>query len=299
MNNILWLIRREIWENRSLWIVPSVVAAVILIVASFGLINVGDNDAFWMGTSDGPSRFGPMDLDKRRMIYGFTISMFTLVQLFACGIAVFFYLLDSLLGERKDRSILFWKSLPLSDAEIVASKVLTALVVAPLFVLLVCGLTQVLFAPIWAMRFGGTALGNVIMPWDGGVWLRVQALFLLLVPAVVVWYLPIAGYLLVVSAWARGKAFLWAILPPLALLAIEEWLMSSHHVGHFLGRRLGGMAQIMAYEPTSKVTADTALREMVSHVGTVFTHPETWYGVLAAAVLFFAAVRIRRYRDDS
>ncbi len=299
MNNILWLVRREVWENRSLWIVPLVVAGVILIVGSFGGIHVNGNDSFWFGTGDHAQEFGPKDPDHRRMIYGFTISMFTVVQLVACGVVVFFYLLDSLLGERKDRSILFWKSLPLSDAEIVASKLLTALVAAPLFVLLVSALMQVLFAPIWSLRFGGTPLANMLMSWDGGVWVYVQAMFWLIVPTTVVWYLPIAGYLLVVSAWARKNAFLWAILPPLSLLAIEEWLMDSHYVGHFLSRRFGGMFEIMAYEPTSKVTIDNALRELVGHVGAVFTHAETWYNVLAAAVLIFAAIRIRRYRDDS
>jgi len=300
VNNLLWLVRREVWENRSLWIAPLVIAGVILIVAAFGGIHVDGKDAFWVGTGDDQRLPAiDVDLDKRRMIYGITISVFSMIQLFVLAIVVFFYLLDSLLNERKDKSILFWKSLPLSDTEVVTSKMLTALVLAPAFVLVVSGVTQLLFALVWSLRFGGTQLGNILMPWDGSVWMNVQAAFWLLAPATIVWYLPIAAYLLLVSVWARKNAFLWAVLPPVALLAIEGMLMQSHHVADFVGRRLSGVFEIVNFEPSPNITADTALAEVVRHVGRVFIHPETWFGLLAAAAMIFAVIRIRRYRDDN
>ena len=83
---------------------------------------------------------------SKQIIYAITLSTFTAVQLFTMVIVLFFYLLDSLLAERKDRSILFWKSLPVSDTEVVLSKLLTAAVVVPLFVLVVSAVLQVLFA---------------------------------------------------------------------------------------------------------------------------------------------------------
>ena len=301
MNNILWLIRREIWENRSLWIAPLALAGFLVVVSAFGGVHVGENDNFWFGTAMGNQELHGLDpdLDKRRMIYGFAISMFTTIQLAVLGIVVFFYLLDSLLSERKDRSILFWKSLPLSDTEVVTSKVLTGLVVAPVFVLLLSAVTQLLFGLVWWMRFGGTTLGNVLMPWDAMTWLKVQAVFWMMAPAAILWYLPIAGFLLVVSVWARKNSFLWAVLPWVALTAIEGLLMQSHHVANFLGDRFGGVFRIMAYEPSSKVTSDNALAEVASHIGRVFTQYDTWLGVIAAAAVVFAAIRIRRYRDDS
>ena len=300
MNNILWLIRREVWENRSLWIAPLVIAGVILITAAFGGIHVDDDD-FSFGLRSGNvdlSAFNP-DLDKRRMIYGMTISTFIMIQMFVLAIVVFFYLLDSLLNERKDRSILFWKSLPLSDTEVVSSKLLTALVVAPAFVLLVSAATQILFALVWSLRFSGTPLGNILMAWDGRTWMSVQAAFWMLAPATIIWYLPIAAYLLVVSVWARKNAFLWAVLPPVSILAIEGLLMQSHHFGEFLARRLGGVFDIMKFEPSSTITPENVLGEVIRHISKVFIHPETWYGVLAAAAMIFAVIRIRRYRDDS
>jgi ABC-2 type transport system permease protein len=302
-NTLLMLVRREVWENRSLWITPLVIMGVILLAAAFGGIHSNGGDGNFV--------FGPQptdeelkgilstSADKREAIYGMTIATFTMMQLFTLGIVVFFYLLDSLLSERKDRSILFWKSLPISDTQVVASKLLTALVAAPIYVLLVSAATQLLFALVWSLRFGGTTLGQILMPWDGGVWLQVQAGFVALVPAVLLWYLPIAGYLLLVSVWARRNAFLWAVLPPVAILMVEGLLLRSNVFANFLGHRFGGLFEIMGFHETNMVDTENALGIFMSHVGNVFTHYETWLGVLAAAAMFVAVVRIRRYRDDS
>jgi ABC-2 type transport system permease protein len=313
VNNILWLIRREIWENRSLWIAPLVIAGVILIAAAFGGIHVGDNDNIWVGTGDsGAETISPRDreqirdamasagLEKKQLIYAITLSTFTAVQLFAMVIVLFFYLLDSLLAERKDRSILFWKSLPVSDTEVVLSKLLTAAVVVPLFVLLVSSVLQVLFALVWSVRFSGTILGDTLMAWDGATWMQLQASFLLFIVAALLWYLPLVAYLMVVSVWARRNAFLWAVLPPLSILAIEGLIMRSNQFGEFLGRRLGGVFEIMerALRDIHQDGAPT-VSDVFECVTAVFRAPETWYGLLVAAGLIFGAIRIRRYRDDN
>jgi ABC-2 type transport system permease protein len=302
MNNLLVLIRREYWENRSLWIAPLVIAGIILVSAAFGGIHTGD-DGFSFGTSDGPSDSEIRDilgsLDKRQMIYGVTISTFTVFQLVVLGIVVFFYLLDSLLGERQDRSILFWKSLPISDAQVVGSKLLTALVTAPVYVLLVSAATQLLFGVIWWLRMRGSPLGEVLMPFDAGVWLQVQAGSWMLALAAILWYLPIAGYLLLVSVWARKRAFLWAVLPPVAILLAEGLLRQSHHFGEFLVRRLGGVFQIIGEGDHHYESGAPSLADMAGRIGAVLTHWETWAGLVVAAAFIVATIRIRRYRDDS
>ncbi|HEU4780916.1 MAG TPA: ABC-2 transporter permease [Steroidobacteraceae bacterium] len=314
MNDMIWLIRREIWENRSLWIAPLVIAGVILISAAFGGIHVGDKGAFWIG-SDSSIDLSTEDreqirnamataaLDKKQIVYAITLSTFTAVQLFSMSIVLFFYLLDSLLAERKDRSILFWKSLPVSDTQVVLSKLLTAAVVTPLFVLLVSSVLQVLFAGVWSIRFNGTFLGDALMAWDGEIWLKLQAAFLLLLVSGIFWYLPLLAYLMVVSVWARRNAFLWAVLPPVAILAIEGMLHQSAHFAEFLGRRFVGNFQIME-EAAGRMTGDgtdgmVTVREVFEAVTAVFTHYETWLGVLVAGAMIFGAIRIRRYRDDS
>ena len=315
MNNILWLIRREFWENRSLWIAPLAIAGVILVLTAFGGVHIGQNQSFWFGT--GASDLEGMSAterehmknalgeitDKRQMIYAFTLTMLTSVQMFALVIVVFFYLLDTLLAERKDRSILFWKSLPVSDAEVVTSKLLTAVVAAPIFVLLLSAVVQILFRlVIWA-RFGGSIVGDFLPIFDFSIWLQVQAASWFMTFTAVAWYLPLVGYLLLVSVWARRNAFLWAVLPPVAVLIIEGMLSQSHHFADFLGRRFAGHVMIME-EATKNTLGRTeehlpTLGEAFNIIGQVFQSAELWIGVLAAAAFIVVTIRIRRMRDDS
>jgi len=313
MNNMLWLIRREIWENRSLWIAPLAVAGVILVIAAFGGIHVGDGGNFSMGWhSDSSIDISEQDrehirnamamapLDKKQIIYAITLSTFTAVQLFTMIIVLFFYLLDSLLSERKDRSILFWKSLPVSDTAVVLSKLLTAAVVVPLFVLLVSSALQVLFALVWSVRFSGTMLGEALMAWDGPTWLNLQASFLLTITTAILWYLPLIAYLMLVSVWARRNAFLWAVLPPVAILAIENMILGSNHFGDFLGHRFIGVFELLESKVGSvHGSGMITVRAVAEAVSGVLTSYETWLGVLAAAAMIYGTIRIRRLRDDS
>ena len=313
MNNMLWLIRREFWENRSLWIAPLVIAGVILVLTAFGGVHIGQNETFWFGTGTSDLEgMSPADrehlnnalsqvTDKRQMIYAFTLMMLTSVQLLALVIVVFFYLLDTLLAERKDRSILFWKSLPVSDAEVVTSKVLTAAVAAPVFVLLLSAVLQVLFGLVVWARFHGSVVGEVMPVFDAGVWLQVQAASWLMTFTAIVWYLPLLGYLLLVSVWARRNAFLWAVLPPVSVLIIEGMLNQSHEFADFLGRRFAGHLELMDLG-SNGFNGDRdmpGVSEVLEAVSRVFASPETWLGALAAAAMIFGAIRIRRFRDDS
>ena len=295
---VMMLIRREIWENRSLWVGPLAISGIILFAAAFGGIHFGDSDTNWFGHG-APETLNHLDAgeDKRRTIYASAMGMLTVIQLTVLGVVIFFYLLDSLLAERKDRSILFWKSMPISDAQVVSSKALTALVVTPLYVVAVSAATQLAFGIIWFLRMGSHFPANLLVPFDGATWLQLQVGCLALVPAVVLWYLPIAAYLMLISVWARKNAFLWAILPWLALEMIEGLLMQSHHVADFLGRRFGGVFMVM--DLGSSRSEAPELSVFLRHLANVFVSGEAWLGALAAAGLFFAVIRIRRYRDDS
>jgi ABC-2 type transport system permease protein len=297
-NKVLMLVRREIWENRSLWIAPLAIAGIILVSAAFSATPFdGGEHRDWMVPGSGPDEIRHLPAaDKGELIYAGILSMLTVVQLFALGIVVFFYLLDCLMTERKDRSILFWKSLPISDTEVVTSKALTSLVAAPLYVLAISAVTQILFGLIIWARFHDSVFGAMIVPWPVGTWAQVQVGFLALVPAAILWYLPLAGYLMLVSVWARKNAFLWAVLPPMAVLLVESLITHTHHFADFLGRRLVGLFMIMDFEDGAR---EPTLAAALEHVGRVFTHYETWLGVLVAAGFLVAVIRIRRYRDDS
>ena len=304
MNNLIMLVRREYWENRSLWIAPLIIAGIILVLALFGFINAGDGN-FSFGTVDAPRELGLHDLadspEKQRGIYQGVMMGFTSIQLLVLGIVIFFYLLDALLAERKDRSILFWKSLPISDTEVVGSKLLTALLVAPVFVLLVSAATQLLFGVIWWARMHSSPLGQMLIPFDAGAWLRVQGGTWMLAAATILWYAPLAAYLLLVSVWVRKNAFLWAVVPPVAILAIEGLLMHSHHFGSFLARRLIGVYEIIGMDSGTGGSGpeSSPFSEFSGSVGAALVHWETWAGMAVAVALVVATIRIRRYRDDS
>jgi ABC-2 type transport system permease protein len=300
-NNILMSIRREIWEHRALWIAPLVVAGVLLLISALGGVNGDEQDGFWIHKSDGVSidhsRSAPPDAIRQLVVSGM-MSMLTMVQLITLGIVVFFYLLESLLTERRDRSILFWKSLPVSDGEVVASKALTALVVAPLFVLVVSAVMVLLCSAVITLRMSDLPFNA----WSLPAWLDVQAVLFGFVPMVVLWYLPIAGYLMVISAWVRKNAFLWAVLPPVGLLIIEKLVMHSEMVGKFLANRFGGFMGVVDPEDLRRMdefTPDHVVRDSYRLIGQVFASWEIWVGALAGLALIYAAARIRRLRDDS
>ena len=308
-NNILMLIRRELWESRSLWIAPLVVAGVLMVISALGGVHYNDGDDFWIGSNDSLQDLSPAERERvlehmnpkpevREMITSSVFAMLTMVQLITLGIVVFFYLLDSLLAERRDRSILFWKSLPISDGEVVTSKALTALVAAPLFVYVVSAVMVLLCSGIIALRM-------VDLPFSlfsFSAWLNVEAVAIGFIVMVVLWYLPLAGYLLVVSVWVRKNAFLWAVLPPVAVLIIEKLITHTNYVGDFLGSRFAGFAFAMSPQNLRHID-DTGSEHLVLEsyklIGQVFADYEIWAGMAAGLALIYLAARIRRFRDDS
>ena len=308
-NNILMLIRREIWEHRSLWIAPLALAGVLAVIAALGGVHWNDSGNFWIGTDDAMSHMSAEERQQalaamnpgakaREMIALSVFSMLTMVQLITLGIVVFFYLLDCLLAERRDRSILFWKSLPVSDGEVVTSKALTALVVAPLFVLAVSAVTALVCSGIISLRM----IDLPFSIWSGTAWLHLQAVLLGFVPMVVLWYLPLAGYLLVVSVWVRKNAFLWAVLPPIGVLIIEKLITHTNYVGEFLAQRFVGFGMVMDPRSVRRIDnlqPDETISASYTLMGQVFANYQIWAGAAAGLALIYLAIRIRRLRDDS
>ena len=119
---LYWSIRRELWENRSIYIAPLAVAGLILIGFLIHVI-------YLPGKLREASALEPMQqLELIEQPYNFA----ALLMMGAYLIVALFYCLDALHGERRDRSILFWKSLPVSDLTTVLSKVVIPLVILPI-----------------------------------------------------------------------------------------------------------------------------------------------------------------------
>jgi ABC-2 type transport system permease protein len=205
------------------------------------------------------------------------------------------YCLSAFQGERRDRSILFWKSLPVSDLTTVLSKASIPFVVLPLLTFAITVATQ------WIMLL----LSTVVL-WANGLnaatlWTRLSffqmSLYLLyhLVTVHALWQAPIYGWLLLVSAWARRAAFLWGVLPLLAIGAVERLLFNTRRVAGMLENRFtGGGAEALMMPGTFPMDPMTNLTP-----GTYVSSSGLWIGLLFTAVCLAGAVRLRRYRGPN
>jgi ABC-2 type transport system permease protein len=313
------LLRREFWEHKSLWIAPLIWVGLIVVFFTWGLIQATGNDHVQaimsaqsvdeMGLKGNDreqmQRALQIPDDRKESVFAFSfLAIFGLVSTFMC-IVVFFYLIDCLYTERKDRSILFWKSMPISDSNVVLSKAAVALVVVPVGVVLLTAITQLLLYVIVISRLHGSLVGDAFPDWSVLGWLRSQGIALGVMLGGVLWYAPIAGYLLLLSAWAKNKVFLWAVLPPIALPILERVFLSGDHIARFIGRRFSGFIDEMRLDSNAfEAKSGTDLPRVSDvydafHLSNVFTSMEMWLGVAAGAAMVFAAIRIRRYRDES
>jgi ABC-2 type transport system permease protein len=266
------LLRREFWENKSLWIAPLAAVGLILIGAVFGTMRAPDElkllSAARMGGAG--AAFGALFA---------TITMLSIVGV----VTALTYLADCLFAERKDRSILFWKSLPVSDTQTVLSKFTVAMVVLPVGLVLLAFVTYGVVLGIAALRFGDLHLGDVgFTHWMEGLWR-----FGLMWVYTLLWYAPLAGYLMLCSVLAKRAPILYVMLPPIVLIVAERVLFSSGHLGRFIGGRL---APFVRQEVRAVAT---------SRPWEMFLDPDLWLGLAAAAGMLYIVIRLRRYRDDT
>ena len=294
MNVMPTLIRREFWEHRPLWRAPAIMAAILVLIAIFGRFQMGNMAA--------------LSTAQAGAILGITVWAMSLVIFAIAGIVLSFYLRDCLHAERRDRSILFWKSLPVSDAATVLSKFLVAMVVVPLGVFILTLATDLVVRGILSLQAGAGLMVEQLPLWDTGAWLQSQALLAVFLLASLLWYTPLAAYLLVVSAWARRNVMLWAILPPVVLALVERIALSTSYVWNFLADRLrpafptmeGIETQIRSSVVTIHRDQVVSLPRLYEHVDVtaIFFNWQMLLSLLAAAALLFAAIRLRRWRDE-
>ena len=267
-----WSVRRELWEYRSIYIAPLAVAA--LVVFGFLIATIGRA----MATRDAAQKAAVLSEQS-----GFAAGVI-MATAFVVGI---FYSLDALHSERRDRSILFWKSLPVSDLTTVLSKASIPLVILPLFTFAVVVVTQVIMGVLstLALWASGLAVGTL---WTH--WFQTSLMLLYhLVTVHVLWHAPIYCWLLLVSAWARRLTFVWAVLPPLAIAVVEKIAFNTTHFANLMGYRLSG--------PEHYDMGGGAGHFMLgADPGKFLSSPGLWIGLVLAGLFLAGAVRLRRYQ---
>lgn len=283
-----WSIWRELWENRSIYIAPVSVMAVVL----FGFMISA------IGLPERRRAVLQLDPSKARAAIEGPYDVAAMMIMFTGFIVGFFYCLDALYGERRDRSVLFWKSLPISDLTTVLSKATIPLAILPLITFVIIVVTQVLIM-IWT---GILLIAHGMSPLS--TWTHVNLFwhsFVLLysLVALSLWHAPIYGWLLLVSGWARRATFLWAVLPFIALAMLERIVFNTSYVPSFIKHRVTGFApQAFAFDPMAHQQNRVAIESFVQLTpGRYLSSPGLWIGLLLAAGLIAAAIRLRRYRD--
>jgi ABC-2 type transport system permease protein len=282
MRTFYWSIRRELWEHRSIYIAP-------LMVAAFTLIGFLIGSAHLVAKVRSAQSLGSIQLQQAiERPYGFA-AMFLMGIAFLVSI---FYSVEALHGERRDRSILFWKSLPVSDFTVVLSKMMIPLLIVPLITVALTIVTQVLMflLNIVILQVNGMSLSLL---WTNLSLSRMWMMMLYHMLALHgLWFAPAYSWMLLASAWARRAAFLWAILPPIAIGVVEKIAFNTTYFPHWMQYRFGGAPGSNAY-PGS----EHAMHAWAGvNVGQFLLHPGLWSGLIASALLLFAAARVRHNR---
>lgn len=272
-----WSLRRELWEYRSIYLVPLLAAAAFLLAFLISLLRIRRH-LHPLGTSHGT--FASYELSAA-LIMGSAL----LVGLY--------YALDTLYGERRDRSILFWKSLPVSDLTAVLAKLTIPLVIVPVLSFLITLVTQVLMLLLSSVVLLGS--GVTMAELWGNPASFVEISFILLYHIVLVhglWYAPVYGWLLLVSAFAPRAPLVWAVLPPFVVYGVERIAFNSTYFLGLLQERFLGPSSHAA-TAAGKAPMGLADQLIPKHF---FAEPGLWIGLAVGAVFIAAAVRLRRYR---
>src|SRR5712671_377256 len=274
-----WSLRRELWENRLIYIVPLAAAALFLVGFLINMIALRSRThGIWPPAHQGDVLITiPFEISAA-LIMGTAL------------IVGIFYTLDALYGERRDRSILLWKSLPVSDLITVLSKLTIPIVILPLLSFAITIATQFIMLLLGSIILLGSGV-NIATLWTEASFIHVSLVLLYhLLTVHGLWYAPLYGWLLLVSAWAPRAPFLWAFLPPFVICGVEKIAFNTSHFLALLQYRLLGQGDAMA--PHS-APPDFMATLIPTHF---FSTPGLWTGLALAAVFLFAAVRLRRYQ---
>ncbi len=314
-----WLLRREFWEHKGGFFWAPIVVSVIMAIITAGSVAIGVTKG-----SEANIRINGQVVTKladqfsgeekaaavAQFANGYMASAVPL--LFVLSFTIFFYCLNALYDERKDRSVLFWKSLPVTDGATVLSKIAMALGLAPLMALLfgtILALLIVVFISLGAAAMGVNIFSGVLS--SAALYLAPLQIAAML-PIYALWALPTVGWLLMVGAWARSKPLLWAVGTPLLAVGLIAWFNKMLAFGwdidwlwkYIVGRGLLSVTpgSWLAYSPEDLEMVgrmkQVALGPLLAQTWQQVTTPNLWIGAVVGAAMIYAAIRLRRWKDE-
>ncbi len=309
----LWaLMRRELWESPVAfkW-TPLAIGGFIVTLALFTLIVGSRLDADFAFTLDAMRLFSERPMDERRL--AITGALFSISTLFfqLMLLIILFYLAGCLYDDRRDRSILFWKSLPVSDQLTVASKILTACLLVPALFMLAIVLTQLallLIASVFALSGGVNPFTALWLPASLPKLWSVMTLGLIIQA---LWLLPIYAWLAFCSSWAPRLPILIAIGIPAGIALVQHsWALFTNlslpgsNFGLMVLKRMGtgvlpGNLNIEIGKKPGNIEFDESLYMSFGNLANHLVKLELWIGVAIALVFLAGAVWFRRRATDN
>jgi ABC-2 type transport system permease protein len=277
-----WSVRRELWENRAIYVAPLAAGALFLAGFLISLVTL-------------PHRMRvalELDIEKQRdvvaMPYEFAAGLLMVVTL----IVAVFYCLDALYGERRDRSLLFWKSMPVSDLTVVLAKASVPIVILQVLSFAVTMALYCIMVPLSGAVLAGSGLSVATMWEQLRVFHMSMGLLYHLIALHGLGFAPFYCWFLLVSSWARRAPFLWAVLPPVAIGIVEKVAFNTTYFADLLGWLFGGGDSTMTAANSFPISPNAHVMPL-RFLGS----PDLWAGLILAAVFLLAAARMRRYRE--
>jgi ABC-2 type transport system permease protein len=273
-------VRRELWENRSVFLAPLGAAGVFLLGYTIGLVTLPQR----------VERIAALEAARQRGAVMAPYSTAAALIMFTSFVVGAVYALDALHGERRDRSILFWKSLPVSDLTTVLAKAAVPMAVLPALAMAIVAGTQVV------MLLQGTFVLTLTGVGAGLVWRELPFLQMPLIQVYgltvhALWFAPLYAWMILVSAWARRLAIAWAVLPAVAIGAFEHVAFGTSFFARLLGYRVtGAMQEAFASEASGGHVTLLSQLDPIRFL----TSAGLWLGLLFAGVFLAAATRLRR-----
>lgn len=310
-----WSVRRELWENRAIVIAPLAVAAVILFGGLVGVL-VGPHSRTTVRTTSTVVQNGAVAHSETVVTQGAHVAAATtpgqraalavipydfvaLALIVTLFIVAVFYCLGALHNERRDRSILFWKSLPVSDRTTVLAKAIVPLVILPPVAFVVTLATQFIMLLMNTASLAARGKG-VAELWAQAPLASMSLLVLYALATLTLWWAPVYGWLMLISGWARRAPFLWAVLPPLLVAVTEKIALNTDSVWSLIVYRLmGGFQQAFVVPSQAAMKAGTAFPNGLPQLdpGKFISTPGLWIGLAVAGAFVAGAVWLRRYRE--
>jgi ABC-2 type transport system permease protein len=230
-----------------------------------------------------------LDPAKARAAIEAPYDMAAIMLILTAFIVGVFYCLDALYGERRDRSILFWKSLPVSDSTTLLSKATIPLVILPLVTFAIVVATQLVMM-LWTSLLLISHGMSPASTWTYVPLFRNSFILLYGLAAIALWHAPIYGWALLISGWARRATFLWAILPFFAIAFFEKITFGTSHFASMMKDRLMGFA------PTAFAFKMHSVDFPQLTPAAYLSSPSLWLGLMVAVLFIAVAIRLRRYR---